>query len=162
MKRNAERNKNLNSWAISEELYEWIKNNLEHGKTILEFGSGKGTIELTKHWTVYSVEQDLKWIGLAPDSNYIHAPLKAKWYDTDIVFSNIPKKYDLILVDGPKGAKYRAGIDEHWDKFNTNVPLLFDDTHRKKDRNHAINVANLLNKEWTEIKGWQKNFIVVS
>tara|TARA_Y100000592_G_C5471401_1_gene319718 strand:+ start:2714 stop:3202 length:489 start_codon:yes stop_codon:yes gene_type:complete len=161
METNTERNTNLNSWAIPEEMFNWIKDNLEEGKTILEFGSGKGTIELTKHWKVYSVEQNSKWVGLAPDSNYIHAPLKGKWYDPAIVFSQIPKEYDLILIDGPMGPHFRSGIDKYWDKFNTNVPLLFDDTHRKSDRDHAIRVANLLKKEWKEIKGWQKNFIVV-
>lgn len=152
---------NLNDWAISEEMFYWIKQEIPEGGTILEFGSGTGTIELTKHYKVYSVEQNPKWVGLAPDSNYIHAPLKGEWYDPDIVFSEIPKEYDLILVDGPMGQDLRSGIDKYWDKFNTNVPLLFDDTHRKKDRDHAIHVANLLKKEWVEVKGWQKNFIVV-
>ena len=154
-------NSNLNDWAISEEMYSWIKQEIPEGKTILEFGSGTGTIELTKHYKVYSVEQNQKWIGLAPDSNYIHAPLKEEWYDPDIVFSKIPKEYDLIIVDGPMGQNLRSGIDKYWDKFNTNVPLLFDDTHKKKDRDHALYVANLLKKEWREVKGWQKSFIIV-
>ena len=154
-------NSNLNDWAISEEMYAWIKQEIPEGKTILEFGSGTGTIELTKHYKVFSVEQDSRWVGLAPNSNYIHAPLKGDWYDSDIVFSNIPKNYDLIIVDGPMGQNLRPGINQYWNKFNTDVPLLFDDTHRKKDRDHAIHVANLLGKEWREVKGWQKNFIIV-
>ena len=153
--------KNLNDWAISEEMFTWILNNIPKGKTILEFGSGTGTIELTKHWNVYSVEQNKEWVGKAPKSNYIHAPLKDGWYDSDIVFNNIPQDYDLIIVDGPAGSDLRPGIDKYWDKFNLNVPLLFDDTHRAKDRNHAIQVAQTLGKEWKEIKGWQKDFIIV-
>ena len=152
---------NLNDWAISEEMFHWIKQEIPEGKTILEFGSGTGTIELTKYWNVYSVEQDPIWVGKAPDSNYIYAPLKGDWYDPDIVFSQIPKDYDIIIVDGPMGPNLRSGIDKYWDKLNTNVPLLFDDTHREQDKNHAIHVANLLNKEWVEVNGWQKNFIIV-
>lgn len=152
---------NLNNWAISEEMYAWITKEIPEGKTILEFGSGTGTIELTKHYKVFSVEQNSKWVGLAPDSNYIYAPLKRGWYDADIVFSEIPKDYDLIIIDGPMGQDFRSGIDEHWSKLNTNVPLLFDDTHRTKDRDHAIHVASLLKKDWSEVKGWQKNFIIV-
>lgn len=152
---------NLNDWAISEEMFLWIKQEIPEGKTILEFGSGTGTIELTKYWNVYSVEQNPIWVGKAPDSNYIYAPLNGDWYNPDIVFSQIPKDYDLIIVDGPMGQDLRSGIDQYWGKFNTDVPLLFDDTHRKKDRDHAIHVANLLNKEWVEVKGWQKNFIIV-
>ena len=155
------RNNNLNNMAISDEMFEYLKNNLSFGKTILEFGSGTGTIELTKHWKVFSVEQNPDWVGKAPDSTYIYAPLKEGWYNSDIVFSQIPEDYDLIIIDGPFGPNYRSGIDKYWNKFNTNVPLLFDDTHRKSDRDHALYVANLLKKNWKEIKGWQKNFIVV-
>jgi len=155
------KNKNLNDWAISDETFYWLNENLPPGSTILEFGSGTGTIELTKNWKVYSVEQDMQWVGLAENSTYIHAPLKDGWYDKDIVFNSIPDKYDLILVDGPGGSDYRPGIDKYWDKFNTDVPIIFDDTHRSKDRDHAIHVAGLLKKEWREVKGWQKSFIIV-
>lgn len=153
--------KNLNDWAISNEMFEWIKNNLEIGKTILEFGSGTGTIELTKHWNVYSVEQNSKWVGVAVNSNYIYAPIKNGWYDKEIVFKSIPSKYDLIIIDGPLGSDLRPGIDKYLKELNTNVPIILDDTHREKDRNHAINVANTLGKEWEEIEGWQKKFIVI-
>ena len=162
---------NLNFWAISDEMFEWIKANLEEGKTILEFGSGTGTIELTKHWTVYSVEQNEQWLNKAPDSHYIHAPLKDHfylhttdkdtWYDEAIVFNNIPEKYDLLLVDGPQGSDVRKGIDKYIDRFRTDVPILLDDTHRDGDRNHAIQLAETLGREWEEIVGWQKNFIVI-
>jgi hypothetical protein len=155
------KNHNLNDFAISDEMFGWIKDNLEEGKTILEFGSGKGTIELTKYWKVYSVEQDSKWVGVAENSNYIHAPIKNGWYDVDIVFDNIPSNYDLLLIDGPGGSDLRPGIDQHFNKLRTNIPILLDDTHRIKDRNHAINLSNFLNKEWEEIKGWQKNFIIL-
>ena len=152
---------NLNNWAISNELFQWIKNNLPEGKTILEFGSGTGTIELTKYWKVYSVEQNKQWVGKAPLSNYIHAPLKNEWYDEEIVFNNIPKNYDLILIDGPAGSDFRGGIDKHFHKLKSDIPIILDDTHREKDKNHAIKLAKQLGKEWIELKGWQKNFIVI-
>ena len=152
---------NLNWAAISNELFEWIYENLEHGKTILEFGSGTGTIELTKYWNVYSVEQSAKWIGKAPNSNYIHAPIKGGWYDTNIVFNNIPEQYDLLLIDGPMGYQLRSGIDKYIDRFSENVPIILDDTHRIPDKEHAIALAKQLNKEYIEIEGWQKNFIII-
>jgi len=154
--------KNLDNFAISKEIFTWILNNIPEGSTILEFGSGTGTIELTKHYTVYSVEQDSQWVGKAKKSNYIHAPIANGWYDANIVFNNIPKDYDLIIVDGPKGHIRRPGIDKHWDKLKTNVPIILDDTQRAPDKQHAVNVANMLNKEWKEIHGWQKNFIIVN
>tara|TARA_B100000768_G_C10912793_1_gene222352 strand:- start:42 stop:515 length:474 start_codon:yes stop_codon:yes gene_type:complete len=152
---------NLNGFAISDEMFEWITNNLEKSKIILEFGSGTGTRELTKHWEVYSVEQNLQWVGVAPKSTYIHAPIKDGWYDKDIVFKNIPKHYDLLIIDGPGGSDLRPGIDVYIDQLKTNIPIILDDTHRIKDKNHAIQLAKTLNKDWEEIKGWEKNFIIL-
>jgi len=155
-------NQNLNNFSISNEMFEWISLNLPKGKTILEFGSGTGTIELTKHWEVYSVEQDKKWVNLAPDSNYIYAPIKNGWYDSKIVFTSLPQEYDLIIIDGPGGSHFRPGIDKYISKLNTDIPIILDDTHRKADRDHAIHLAEILNKPWIEMKGWQKNFIIIN
>ena len=156
---------NLGGWAIGHEFYNFLSQNLEEGKTILEFGSGKGTIELTKRWKVYSIEHDEQWVGTAPDSNYIHAPLgEDGWYDAKKVFDNLPEKYDCIIVDGPIGPKARLGIDKHWDKLNTDIMIIFDDTDRPKDKEHAIRIAELLNKSCLEISetvGKKKKFIVL-
>ena len=155
-------NQNLNSAAISDELFAWLKINLQPQKTILEFGSGTGTIELTKHWKVYSVEQDKRWIGKAEKSNYIFAPIKNGWYDESIVFSSLPKDYDIILIDGPAGSDLRSGIDKHIFRFKKGVPIILDDTHRQKDKDHALKLADMLQMKWEEFKGWEKNFIVLT
>lgn len=150
--------KNLNDWAISEEMLQWLLKNLEKEKTILEFGSGFGTIELTKFWKVYSVEQNQRFINVAPDSNYIHAPIVNGWYDVNLVFDNIPKEYDLLIVDGPAGTGNREGIESYWGKLNLNVPIIMDDTHRTKELTFAQKTAKKLNKELTIIPGHQKSF----
>jgi hypothetical protein len=41
---------NLDGWAIPREAFEWIYENLPHGSTILELGSGNGTKELVKYY----------------------------------------------------------------------------------------------------------------
>lgn len=149
---------NLGSWSIGQELYSWLLKNLEEGKTIVEFGSGRGTIELTKKWEVYTIEHDKKWLGVAPKANYIYAPLRFDgWYDSEKVFSGLPEKYDCIIVDGPVGPKARLGIDKHWDKLNTDVPIIFDDTNRMKDKLHALKVATLLKKDYIEITERYRN-----
>ena len=153
---------NLNDFAISEEMYTWLEQNLPEGSTILEFGSGTGTIELTKRYTVYSVEQAKEFIGVAPLSNYIHAPLVDGWYDKDIVFKSLPKKYDLLLIDGPGGSNYRNNISNYWDKFNLDVPIIFDDTHRPKELAFAKETAERFNKEVEIVPGHQKSFAVLT
>jgi len=153
---------NLGGWAICEGVFSWIRNHLPEGSTILEFGSGKGTVELTKHYNVYSVEQDSRWVGLAEKSKYIYAPIKDGWYDTDILFKNMPDEYDLILVDGPKGSGNRGGLANHWDKLNTNVAIVMDDTDRAKEFSFALESSKTLGKKIEFLSGVGKNFAVLT
>ncbi len=152
---------NLNNSAISTEMFLWVIHNIEFNSTILELGSGSGTKELTKYYTVYSIEQDQKWINYAEDSNYIHAPIKNGWYDSDIVFKNIPSSYSLLLVDGPGGTGNREGIKQYWDKFNVDVPIIMDDTHREAELRFAEETAQTLNKKITINPGHQKSFALL-
>jgi len=167
---------NLNNWALSIEAFRWIRNHIPDNATIIEFGSGTGTIELARFYTVYTVEQNIEFVGKAVHAHYIHAPLAEGWYDADVVFTNLPTEYSLVIVDGPIDCFWntpvtkekdstigcRRGMDAHLSKFRTDVPFLFDDTHREYDRSHAILVAASLNRPWHEEIGWQKNFIIVA
>lgn len=151
--------KNLNGWALSEEAFEWIFKNIPQGSTILELGSGSGTKELVKYYTVYSVEQDANFIDNEPKSNYIYAPIVNNWYDEKL-FDSIPKQYDLLIVDGPI-KKDRCNFTKFCHRFN-NVPFLIDDTQREDDRKMALEVARLLNKKIEEFIGNQKKFIILT
>ncbi len=130
-------------YAISEELFQWIRDNLEEGKTLLELGSGTGTGELVKHYNVYSIEHDIAWLFKYHD-NYIHAPLKEHkqvahycdgkpiWYDARALERELPKiDYDMILVDGPP--KWRSGFMKYWSLFKDDVPVVVDDVNRIRD-----------------------------
>tara|TARA_R110001592_G_scaffold320742_1_gene598942 strand:- start:781 stop:1368 length:588 start_codon:yes stop_codon:yes gene_type:complete len=106
-------------WAISQELFQDISDVLPEGKTILEFGSGSGTHELLKHWSVISVEDNAKWLNLASRFNmgphrstYIHAPLSPTpkqdkypdtlWYNHDALSAGLKDNhFDLVIIDGP-------------------------------------------------------------
>ena len=92
---------------------------MPEGKTILEFGSGAGTHELLKHWSVISVEDNAKWMNLASRFNmgphrstYIHAPLSLTppldkyddtlWYSHDALSAGLKDNhFDLVIIDGP-------------------------------------------------------------
>jgi len=130
---------NLNGWNIGENLYKWIIDNIEPNRTILELGSGTGTIELVKNYNVFSIEQNKKYVGLEPKSNYIYAPLvnyegRKKWYDVDKL-QDLPSDYDLLLIDGPIGSNRRNFIDHiHLFKHLNHTRIIIDDTNRKWDR----------------------------
>lgn len=135
-------------WSISKELFDWILSNLSKGSTILELGSGSGTKELVKFYNVYSVEHDIKWVDLVPESTYIHAPLVDGWYDVEILKDKLPKEYDLLLIDGPIGES-RINIINHYDMFNKNIPIIIDDTNRENDKNMSLFLSEKFDKRIT-------------
>ena len=157
--------KKFGGWAISKELFNWIVENLQSGKTILELGSGRGTEELTKHFKVYSIEHDKKWVGRAKESTYIHAPLVEysgyRWYDVEILKEQLPKEYDLILVDGPPGDIGRVGFLKNIDLFNTDVTIIIDDSNRKEEAQMRNALVQKLRKKSDNYSGAGKTFSVL-
>lgn len=155
---------NLNGGALGVEAVEWILANIKHGSTILELGSGTGTIELCKFYNVISVEHDKEWIGIS-DAKYIHAPLKLHgnkgyWYDKKQLKS-LPKDYNLLIIDGPIGAN-RVNFLDFTNLFRSDVPVLIDDTHREIDREMAVNLSLQWNKNVKEYYGYEKSFITLN
>jgi len=134
-----------NPWAITEQLFITILSMLPLGATILELGSGTGTIELTQYYQVTSIEHDPTWLNKSP-AHYIHAPLiDDSWYDSKIIAEALTSfKYDLLLVDGPPQHR-RANIVDHFDLFDHDVPVVFDDIVRDAD-------AYAMNKIATKLK----------
>ena len=163
-------------WAINKPCFDYIRKVLPDGKTILEFGSGDGTRELAKYYKMYSVENYKEWVDKY-DSTYIYAPIKfyetggssfdgteyftapedipgedtekqSGWFDPDIVKSNLPKEYDLILVDGPNGQFGRAGFYKYLDWFNTDVPIIIDDINREGERIMMEKISEKVGREY--------------
>lgn len=153
----------LGGYSISKECYDFIRELLPEGKTILELGSGLGTDLLSKHYTMYSIEDNKAWVNKFK-STYIHVPIKKydnewtapslpgvnnSWFDPNILKQKLTSdvKYDLILVDGPSGFFGRGGFLKHLDLFNTNVPIIIDDIHRE-EMDLMIAVSERLNKPY--------------
>lgn len=166
------RHYSLGGGSISENLVSCIMDILPENNTILELGSGYGTIELCKHYKVYSVEHEKDWIGFGP-STYIHAPLTPhkevsgfmgkRWYDREILERELPKlTYDLLLVDGPAGTK-RVGFLKYIHLFNTNIPIIFDDVNGNEVTKLCFAVAHVLNKPFTVYDiSHRKQFAVIN
>lgn len=153
-------------WAIQESCYNFIRKILPEGSKILELGSGIGTYHLSKHYTMYSIENYIEWVDKY-ESEYIHAPIKyytteytapdlpgehskpqIGWYDTFFLEGKMPESYDLILVDGPNGTYGRGGFLKHMDLFNTNVPIIFDDVNREPELALMKAVSEKLNRPY--------------
>ena len=128
-------------------MFEYIRSILEPGKVLLELGSGWTSGEFSKYYTVYSIEHDQKWVDKY-NTHYIYAPIINNWYDTEALKRDLPKEYDLILVDGPLGSIGRGGFYTNLELFNTNVPIIFDDVNRDAERALMENVAKKLNRKF--------------
>lgn len=155
-----------NSKKSIDSFYDWIVLNIPEGKTILELGSGETTIKLCEKYSVISIEHDKKYIGLAKNSNYIHAEIikydNHQWYSIDKLKVLKELKYDFILVDGPTGIIGRIGFLHNLNLFNTNVKILIDDTNRAAELKLANALSKKLNKKMEHFGGSEKNFIILS
>lgn len=160
--------KSARSWILSEESFRWVEYNIPFNSTIVELGSGFGTKILSKNYTMFSVEEDYKWVGFEPKSTYIYSPLKrysndipisSGWYD-DSLFNLLPKKYHLLIVDGPK-KENRGNFINFCERFDKTVPFLIDDTNRKIDLEMALAVSEKLNKQILEFESQTKKFMIL-
>ena len=144
-------------FLMCNEIHEWIENNLPKGSTILEMGSGKGTLRLVKNYTVYSIEHSEKWMNRY-GSNYIYAPIKDGWYDVESVKKGIPDNYDLLIVDGPTrkidGKKVgRRKLYDYLHLFNTDVTIIVDDSDRGREMKLLKDMVEKLGRNYNSYKG---------
>ncbi len=132
-------------WSLPEELFEWIWTQIPDGASILEFGSGNGSLRLSKKYELISIEHDMEWLNLS-NSRYIHAPIvenkssvefsEQGWYNIENLVG-LPLYVDVIIVDGPPGAIGRSGILLYLDKMPRCNYLIIDDTDRDPEKNLA-------------------------
>ena len=152
-----------NPFAICEHTFKWITDNVPANSTIVELGSGTGTVELCKHFKVFSVENNKQWVDYVKESNYIHAPLKDygdhKWFDEDSIKENLPDDYSFLLIDGPHA--HRVGFHKHIHLFKQDISWVFDDTHVEHNLKEAIKCAELLGRPYETFQGVVKKFTVI-
>ncbi len=153
---------------ISDGVLDTLLEFVPKGSTILELGTGAGTIELAKHYEVISVEHAPEYH--AGVSELLHVPLKElelegsaavryelrfprhiPWYDADILKEKLRGvSYDAILIDGPPRDSSRCGMWVYYSRlFDTSVPVLVNDVHREYAWKVARRIAHL--KEQSEI-----------
>ena len=152
-----------NPFAICEHTFKWILDNIKHGSTIVELGSGTGTAELCKYFNVYSIENNPKWVNYVKDSNYIHSPLRSyedhTWFDEDSIKRGLPNDYSFLLIDGPHA--HRVGFHKHIHLFKQDIPWLFDDTHAEHNLIEAKKCSELLGRPYETFQGVVKKFTTI-
>lgn len=157
----------LDDWSITKECFDKIIEILPFGSTILEIGSGNSTRILSNFYNMISIESNPEWMNKF-NSKYHLVPLKkynsetfgeTSWLDIDMLKPIIEKiKYDMIIVDAGGD---RVCIYDYIDLFNTNVPIIFDDTMDAGYLKCANMVANKLDKKCTTYNCKRNKYAVV-
>lgn len=131
----------MSEWALPDAVFAYLRARLpQTAATIVELGSGEGTIRLRELGRVVSIEHDEAFLRHGPGIEMIHAPIVDGWYDSTCIRGRIPAKYDCLVVDGPTGAIGRAGLLRHLELFG-DAPILVDDVHRGPERDLALSLA---------------------
>ena len=153
---------NFGGWAIDQSTYKWILDNIEIGCNILELGSGTGTIELSKYYNVYSIEHNKEFLNLSKKSTYIYTEILNEFYDIPKIKNQLPKKYDLLLIDGPpKADSNRNKFLEHIEYFNLDCTILVDDTNRNDELELLKDLAKITNRQYKIIGNSNKSFGII-
>ena len=146
------------NWMLPKEALKWIEDHIPKGSTIIEFGSGHGSLRLAKRYDVHSVEHDAAWLGLAPVT-YLHAPIvpnptssensELGWYDPDMLQGRLPRYANLLIIDGPPEKFGRSGLIGNIDLIPKGIKILLDDYNRSKEKKlaEALLSAGWVNKE---------------
>tara|TARA_B100001094_G_scaffold305029_1_gene334494 strand:- start:1958 stop:2473 length:516 start_codon:yes stop_codon:yes gene_type:complete len=139
-------------WELPQEVLIWVDENLPEGSLILEFGSGHGSVELSKNYELISVEHDEKWLGLS-QGQYIHAEIVSNqtsskysekgWYNQEKLHE-LPAEVDAIIIDGPPGQIGRIGILEFLPMLPKTQFIIVDDTDRIAEKKLLNELAKKL------------------
>jgi hypothetical protein len=99
------------------------------GKKVLELGSGKGSMVLSRFSKLYSIEDNKNFSENYKGGTVFHVPIEDDWYNIEMLKEAISKvEYDFLIMDGPAKAN-RVKFFENFHLFKK-VPFLIDDTHR--------------------------------
>lgn len=148
--------------GISYELVEAFLEFLPEGSIILELGTGPGTQKLSKHFKVISIENKPRYhtghselvhiprknLEIPSEAFWKRFPLAEAWYHPAKLKRAIEKRrYDAILVDGPKSSRSRIPMWYYYSRvFNIKVPVIVDDVQREYDWKLAFEIARVKNR----------------
>lgn len=143
---------------LEKPVFDYIREHVLQGSSILELGSGWVTGQLAQYYCMHSIEENEQWLYLY-DSHYIYAPLCDGWYDIDVLQRELPKiTYDCIIVDGPFRKRYRRGLVDHLDLFDSRTMVIYDEVNFDVMRWVMEETARAWNHQYHVLDGDEKQF----
>lgn len=118
--------------GMVQDCYQWISDNIEEGKTILEIGAGKvSTYYLSRKWNLYSIETNKQWVDWYEEANYIYCSEQNEKEYMECIQNQLPTNYDLLIIDGHL-FNSREKIIKYHEMFKIkDIPVIVDDTYRE-------------------------------
>lgn len=150
----------FNDSTIGINCFQFIRLILPRGSKILELGSGLGTRQLAKFYTMYSIENDRSRLQ-EENTTYFYAPIRDGWYDRRSLFCRLPQDCDLLLIDGPSGKYKRSGILKNLDLFDLSGWIIVDDINRKEEAEIYNHLYTILERNHIECLEGNKAFGVI-
>lgn len=145
---------------ISESMFNAIIEACPPDGTILELGSGSTTRLFAEKRNIISIEHNEQYVRYYNKrENYIHAPLVNDWYSLDILLKEIPKEYDILLVDGPDTDTRIKFFFKYMNIFNPSIPWFLDDLDYKPfkdDFSEMIDICYNLGKSYQRFNDSKK------
>jgi len=146
---------------VAEELFWMLVLACPKKGIILELGSGATTGLIKEHREVYSVEDNLEWVGKYNDKeHYIYAPCENGFYNKRALV-NLPR-YDVLFVDGPAHDSRLDGFVRNIRHFDTHIPWFFDDTGHFAFESGLQEVQRLRGKTMIRFDRAMKEFGVIT
>jgi|TARA_B110001454_G_scaffold218290_1_gene245858 hypothetical protein len=133
--------------GIGRTVFEFICDLIPAGSTMVELGGGAcSTIAFASRYNLYTIEESPQFIAPNINTTWIYAPKKGDWYNRGSINKLIPKKYNLLFIDGPSGAGNRNGVLNNMDLIPPDCEIVLHDTCREEERWLAIELAKTLSK----------------
>jgi hypothetical protein len=123
-------------FAISPNVIEWMKQNVDRSLKVIELGGGRGTKRLQRYFkNSLTIESEPQWVGflLKQSCAVLHKPLVDEWYEVDNELLEELRTADVVIIDGPIGY-LRNNVARHMDEFKDGALLIIDDTQRVKTK----------------------------
>jgi len=125
---------------------------IPNGAVVVELGDRIGLDSLEDKFKILTFDSNDTNIPFSNSDKHVHIPIVAsrigstEWYDSEILGRSLPKRYDLLFVNGPQGGYGKFGLLENISLFNTEIPIIINDTIRENEAGIARELAYKLNR----------------
>ena len=122
----------IDNWAMSQKVIDWMSQNLRRDICVVELGGGTGSFRVHHLFdNVVTVEHDTRWgMRLVKQGlPVLLCPIEGQYYRRDERLMKLIRMADVVIIDGPP-AQQRLGFYNYLKEVQNGAVLIFDDSQR--------------------------------